>query len=246
MNTSSYIYGTSFYHRYDVRAKLIFTLLYSILIFFIHSWYGLLSSAVVPFIIFIFSLGWKETAKAMKRLLPVLILLFIFLPLQDRNGTPLLVINDFSVFTAEGLYRVSRLASRFVSLSLILMLLIETERSENIIKGLRFFRLPYNASILLSIILRFIPYLGSLFEEIRASMSLRLTEGKRGFPIMPSITAFAVASVRMIPDTAAALEERGFGRRGRTEYKKLPLSWKVFTEFVISAILPVMFFIIMR
>ena len=137
MNTSSYIYGTSFYHRYDVRAKLIFTLLYSVLIFFIHSWYGLLSSAVVPFIIFIFSLGWKETAKAMKRLLPVLILLFIFLPLQDREGTPLLVINDFSVFTAEGLYRVSRLASRFVSLSLILMLLIETERSENIIKGLK-------------------------------------------------------------------------------------------------------------
>ena len=246
MNTSSYIYGESFYHKYDIRAKLFFTFLYSILVFFVRSWYGLIAFPLIPFAVFLVSLGGIETWRAIKRILPVIILLFLFLPLQDRGGNPIVGINGFVFVTGEGLYRVCRLASRFIALSLILMLLIETERSENIIRGLRFYRMPYNVALLFSMILRFIPYLGSMFDEIRASMSLRLTEGKRGFPIMPSITAFAVASVRMIPDTAAALEERGFGRKERRDYKGLKTSPKLFTELFLSAILPIIFFIVMR
>ena len=246
MNTSSYIHGTSLYHRYDIRGKLVFTLVYSVSVFFIHSWYGLALSALLPLSIYTISLGLKETARAFSRILPVIILLFLFLPLQDRDGAVLLSIKDAVIITREGLYRVCRLSSRFVSLSFILMLLSATERSENIIKGLRFYHLPYTLSLLFSMILRFIPYLGSLFGEIRASMSLRLTEGKHGFPIMPSITAFTVAAVRMIPDTAAALEERGFGRKGRTDYSRLENKPYLFSEILFSAIFPVIFFIIVR
>ena len=246
MNTESYIHGTSFYHRLDVRPKLLFTLLWSVMIFFIHSWYGLLLSVLIPVIIFIISLHVKETVAAFKRIMPIIVLLFLFLPLQDRGGTVLLSINGFVLITMEGLYRVCRLAARFSSLSFILMLLISTTRSVSIIKGLRYYHLPYTLSLLFSMILRFIPYLGSVFEDIKASMSLRLTEGRRGFPVMPSITAFAVAAVRMIPDTAAALEERGFGRKGRTDYGKLGYTPHLLTQMLFSAILPVIFFLIVR
>lgn len=246
MNINSYIYGTSFYHKYDVRPKLVFTVLFSVIIFFVRSWYGLLIITLIPFLIYLASLGRKETAKAIKRILPVLFLLFIFLPLQDRNGSSILSFNGFCIVTAEGLYRVCRLAARFSSLSFILMLLIATSRSEEIIKGLRYFHLSYDLSLLFSMILRFIPFLGSLFEEIRESISLRLSEEKRGFPIMPSITAFAVAAVRMIPDTAAALEERGFGLNGRTDYGRLKGFRGLFTEMCLSAILPIILLIVVR
>ena len=246
MNTESYIYGTSFYHRFDVRPKLLFTLLYSVSVFLIHSWYGLSAAILLPSAIFFLSLGGKELWKAFLRLLPVLVLLVIFIPLQDRDGRALLSISGTVIVTREGLGRVCRLAVRFSSLSLILMLMIFTERSENIIRGLRFYHLPYSVSLLLSMILRFIPYLGAEFEEIRDAMSLRLREGKRGFPVMPSITAFTVAAVRMIPDTAASLEERGYGRSGRTEYGKLEYAPGLLTQFAISAIVPVIFVVFLR
>ncbi len=246
MNVDSYIYGTGFYHRYDIRAKLLFTLVYCIMVFFVHSWYGLLLSALIPAALYLYSLGVKELLRSIKKILPVVVLLFIFLPLQDRSGHALLSLGSTVLITSEGLYRVSRLASRFMSLSMILMLLIATERSENIIKGLRYYHLPYTVSLLFSLILRFIPYLGSVFEAIRDSMSLRLTEGKRGIPIMPSITAFAVSAVKMIPETAAALEERGFGRKEHRDYAKLENKPFLFPELLLSAILPVILFIIVR
>ena len=246
MNTESYIYGTSFYHRFDVRPKLLFTLLYSVAVFFVHSWYGLSASILLPAAVFFISLGGKELWKAFLRLLPVLVLLVVFLPLQERDGRALFSLSGLVLITREGLERVCRLAVRFSSLSLALMLLMFTERSENIIRGLRFYHLPYSVSLLLSMILRFIPFLGAEFEEIRDAMSLRLNESKRGFPVMPSITAFTVAAVRMIPDTAAALEERGYGRSGRTEYGKLEYAPGLLTQFAISAIVPVIFVVFLR
>ncbi len=246
MNADSYIYGTSFYHRFDVRPKLLFTLLYIIAVFFAESWYGIAGIVLLPLLISLSSVGAAETLRAIRRILPILILLFVFLPLQRRDGTPALVFSGTVIATEEGIYAVIRTAARFTALSMILMLLLMTSRNESIIAGLRFYHLSYNASIILSVMLRFIPYLGSVFSCIRDSMSLRLTEGKRGFPIFPSVTAFIVSAVRMIPDTASALEERGFGRKGRTEYRRLENGRWLLTEFALSAILPLIMLIIFR
>ena len=120
----------------------------------------------------------------------------------------------------------------------MLMLLLLTERNEDIIKGLRAFHLPYNAALTASMILRFIPYLGYLFSEIRDSMSLRLEEGKRGYPIIPSITALTVSAIRMIPCTASALEERGFGLRRSHKEQHIARPEHYFTQWAIGVIIP--------
>ena len=140
--------------------------------------------------------------------------------------------------TEEGLWIIMRIIARLGGISGALMLLLLTERNEDVIKGLRVFRMPYNAALTVSIILRFIPYLGSLFTEIRDSMSLRLEEGKHGYPILPSITALAVAAIKMIPDTAASLEERGFGRRNQRKSIKLPYPEGYLTQWLIGVIIP--------
>ena len=45
MNASSYIHGDSFYHRFDVRPKLISTLLFAAIAFAMRSWVGLDASS---------------------------------------------------------------------------------------------------------------------------------------------------------------------------------------------------------
>ncbi len=237
MNISSYIYGTSFYHKLDVRAKLIFTLLYAVVTFFMSSYTGLAAVFFIPLLIMLIAVGGKETIHCYSRLLPLFLIMCFFIPLQERTGTPLWVIRGFTVATREGLWTVLRIISRLGSVSGILMLLLLTQRNEEIIKGLRAFHLPYNAALASSMILRFIPYLGTLFAEIRSSMSLRLKEGKRGYPILPSITALIIAAVKMVPETAAALEERGFGReKMKSVHMKRPRYY--FVQCLLCIIIP--------
>ena len=170
MNISSYIYGTSFYHRFDVRPKLFFTFLFSVLSFALSSYISVALVFLIPIAIMILSVGGKETWRCYSRLIPLFLIMILFIPLQNRDGNPLLVIHGFTIITAEGLWSVMKIISRLGGISGVLMLLLLTERNEDIIKGLRAFHLPYNAALAASMILRYIPYLGYLFYEIRASM----------------------------------------------------------------------------
>ena len=238
MNVSSYIYGTSFYHRFDVRPKIIFTLLFSVVIFLMSSWTGFAIAFFLPMTIMLLSVGIKETCRCYLRLLPLFLILILFIPLQERSGYPIWTMNGIPVMTEEGLRTTFRIIARLGGISGVLMLLLLTERNEDIIKGLRAFHLPYNAALTASMILRFIPYLGYLFSEIRDSMSLRLEEGKRGYPIIPSITALTVSAIRMIPCTASALEERGFGLRRSHKEQHIATPEHYFTQWAIGVIIP--------
>ncbi len=244
MSINNYIYGDSFYYRFDIRAKLLFTVLMSIALFTSNSSLISLSAMLAIIVLSIISVKGKETIKGFKRLLPIIIFLFLFSPLYERAGNPLIIIKAFVLITEEGLDHAILASSKFIAISYLFFLLMETERSENIVKGLRFYRLSYNAALTISLVLRYIPYLGSLFEEIRDSMSLRLKENKRGYPIMPTITALTIAAVKMAPELASALEERGFGRSGRKDYRKLKVSKTLFTHLFIGAILPLSFIMV--
>lgn len=239
MNIDSYLEGSSFYHRFDVRPKLLLTLLYIIAVFFLKGVLAPLSGVLVPLAVMLLSLGWAESWRVLKRLVPLTVLIFVLVPFQIRKGESLWTIGGFTVMTREGFYSAYVVVMRIWAISLTLTLLLVTERSADIIRGLRACRLPYNAALAVSLVLRFIPYLGSLFTEIRDSMSLRLTEGKRGYPVMPSITAFIVASLRMIPSTAAALEERGFGRSSRYPDEPLPIPRGYLLQCGASILIPI-------
>ena len=239
MQINTYIYGNSLYHHFDIRAKLIFSILISIALFFIDTWFILLSLALFFILLSLYSVGIKETWKGFLRLLPILIFLVLLSPLQDRSGEGAYFIKGFKLVTYDGLWTVFRVAMRFISISFAFMLLIETERSEKIISALEWFHPSYKVALMFSLVLRYIPYLGSLYEDIRLSMSLREKEGKRGYPIMPTITALTVAAIKMVPNTASALEERGFGLKSRKPSNKLGITFSSFTQIAISFILPI-------
>ena len=244
MNVSSYVYGTSFYHRFDVRPKLFFSLVFIVEAFIVDSAVGLLLLFFLPMALMIASVGIREWWVSFRRLLPLLVMLVLFIPLQARDGMPILSVGGVAIVTEEGLSLVLRIIARLGGISMALMLLLLTERNEEIISGLRAFHLPYSAALASSMILRFIPYLGGLFTEIRDSMSLRLEEGKRGYPILPSITALVVAAIRMIPDTASSLEERGYGSAGRIGYERMERPNGYFIQWAIGAIIALILFLV--
>lgn len=239
MQINTYIYGTSFYHRFDIRAKLLFTLLMSIAVFFCQRPFVLLAVALSFVLLSIVSVGAKETWLGFKRLALILLFLFLFAPLQKRASIEGIYIGSFKLVTFESLLMSYMVAMRFISISYAFMLLIETEKSERIIDAFEWYKLPVNVSLMLSLVLRYIPYIGSMYEEIRLSMSLRLKEGKRGYPIFPTIIALTVASIKMIPQTASSLEERGYGAGEALKRNRFAKSRLLLIEFIISTILPV-------
>ena len=79
MNISSYIYGTSFYHKLDVRPKLFFTLLFSVISFVLSSHISIAVIFILPLIIMMLSVGKRETWRCYSRLLPLFAIMILFM-----------------------------------------------------------------------------------------------------------------------------------------------------------------------
>lgn len=255
MRSDSYVRKDGIYHEFDVRAKLVFTIAMSVTVFFIvHLWFLYLLAAFI----FLFSAienGWRKSTGSMLLILPMIIIMFIFMPLGYRDGTAMLVAGSFTVFTKEALESFLLIAGRFISISLLFSLLVQTSRSEEILLALEWFRLPSSAAMVLSIASRFIPELAATFHQIRESQSLRLPspdeEGQRRRPfasILPSLVSAVVSALRSIPLTAGAIDLRGYGRKEkRTHYKILENRGRtLFTHFVVSLSIALIIFMLGR
>ena len=251
MQINTYIAGSSLYHRFDVRAKIIFTILMCILVFFdmplaIHYTLTLLIT-----LLSLASVKLKVTLHNIKLMLPVTIFMVIFMPLQERSGDPLLTLNNITIITKEGFYIVQVLISRFYFISMLCTLLLESSTSRDILLALKSFHLPSSACMVLSLALRFIPSFASTFSRIKDSQRLRLPnpdieEGeKKSFTkLIPTFTSALVVALKSINTTAAALDLRGYGReRKKTEFYTLEGGVKLFTHLAISIIIPAIFLI---
>ena len=82
MNIDSYVEGSSFYHKFDARPKLAFTLLYIVAVFTLRGWIMPAVSALLPLLVMLVTLGWKEAWRALRRTLPVVILIFLLVPFR--------------------------------------------------------------------------------------------------------------------------------------------------------------------
>ena len=249
MQINTYIASSSFYHRFDVRAKIIFTLLMCISVFFempLSMHYLLI---VLITLLSLISVKLKVTLHNIKLLLPVTIFMVLFMPLQERSGSVLLSYHGFTIITYEGLHIVQVLISRFYFISLICTLLLETSTSRDILLALKSFKLPNSACMVLSLALRFIPSFASTFSRIKDSQRLRLpnpesadSEKKSFTKLIPTFTSALVVALKSINTTAAALDLRGYGRkRKKSEFHSLPGGIKLFTHLAISIIIPAIF-----
>jgi energy-coupling factor transport system permease protein len=231
MQMSLYLTGDSLLHRFDPRAKMLSVLFFSVYAFlpvglpWLISVYGML--LLVSFIM----LGIREAFSPIRSIYPILIMIALFTPpfyRDDPIGT-----------TAMLLLRITIVTTLF-------FLLFGTTRMSDVLATLRWFGLPYQASLVVTIAFRYIPYLNGTYHQVRDAHKLRRGGGEHtgGFftrlgqiqPILVSVMVFAVKS---IPLLAMSLEHRGFGHEKvrRKGYKSLRNNRKLFTHLIISVII---------
>ncbi len=221
-------------HRYDCRLKL-FLLPLLLVLFFLPLGTAALCGYTLFFIVLtLFALGYREVLLPLKAIFPLLILIAILTPLFHRSGQPLVEIGIFAFMTDEGAAETLSYIARFSGISTLFFLFFRTTAMENILLGLSWYRLPYNATLVISIALRYIPHLAGLYGQIKAAHALRCgindelpsrRIGSRLGQLFPVLVSLVIQSVKTIPTLTMALELKGIGRsnqRSRCRRLKTP------------------------
>ncbi len=229
--------GNSIFHRFDPRAKILLLLFFLVYIFLP---FGLIVHGTVLLLLIIasaVSTDWRDMFSPIIAIWPILILIALLTPPFYRE--------DPIGITIE-------LLLRFTSISYLFTLFFKTTEMSMIILTLRWFRLPYNAALVITMALRFIPYLGGVYHQIQDAHKLRMGSAEKinRFyqkirSLIPVLTSVMIYAIKTIPELSMSLEHRGFGIPRKTSrlrvYKSLKNGHKLFTHMGISVIIAVIF-----
>lgn len=237
-----YFPGTSLLHRFDPRAKIVFTFLYIVAIFlckFLVS-YGLVLTVLLIFIA-ISRVQPKVFLKGMKPVVFIVIFTAI-LNLFYTSGT-VLWSWGFLKITEEGLWKAGFMVLRILLLICCTLLLtyttspiMLTDGLERLLRPLKKVGFPvHELSMMMSIALRFIPTLIQETDKIISAQKARGADFDSGNLIqkakalIPILIPLFISSFRRAEELAVAMECRCYhGDEGRTSLRQLtmhPRDW---------------------
>ena len=226
-----YVKKKSFLHLFDCRLKLL--LLPGLIIY-----YFLPLPLFLPFGLLLFSalllalaLGVRDVILPVKMIFPLLLLILVLTPFFHREGAVIWSLGKIYLLTTPGAIETAVYLVRFTGITLTFFILFRTTSMEDLLLGLRWFRLPYLMTLVISVALRYIPHLAGLFHQVRAAHSLRcsvndppaskgiLDRFNHFFPVLVSLM---IQSVKTIPTLTMALELKGVGRDNtRSRFRRL-------------------------
>ncbi len=217
-------------HRLDPRVKIIWTIVYLVMIFLVRDFIGygivLLSLAAI---IKIAGIPFKYIVRGMKPIMFILIITFI-LNMFLYDGKVILDLGLVNI-TDKGLHQAIFIAFRLVLLIFGTSLLTYTTKPmsltdgfESLMRPLAKLRFPANeVAMMMSIALRFIPTLLEETDKIMKAQQARGADFETGNVIrritsmIPLIIPLFVSSFRIAQDLAMAMEARCYrGGNGRT------------------------------
>jgi energy-coupling factor transport system permease protein len=197
-------------------------------------------------------LGIKKTAKPLKAILPLVVLIMLLTTLFYKEGESYFTLFNFPVLTRGGIYQAGLLIGRFTGITLLFAIFLMTTRMENFTLALRFFGLPYKVAVVITLMVRYLPYAASLYETTIDAHKMRLTNNSKiiskwNFParfnrLLSVLVSVLIQAIKTIPDIAMALEVRGVGRKNKPgNIKKMKglknLSGELILSFLIISII---------
>jgi len=233
-----YIPGNSLVHRTDPRVKIILTIFYMAVVFFIRSYPGFLM-----FILFtlatIISTGipLKYTLKSLKPILLIVVFAGI-INIFTIEGRPVFEYG-FLHITYEGIDTAVKMALRLMLLIVGASLLTLTTTPISLTDGIEKLLTPFSKvglpaheiAMMMTIALRFIP---TLLEETDKIMKAQASRGadfdtgniiQRARSFVPVLVPLFISAFRRAEDLATAMEARCYrGSKGRTRMKQLKMS----------------------
>lgn len=236
-----YVPGDSLVHKLDPRIKIIISIVYLIVLFFVSNFKGFAFVGVVTILtILVSKVSFKYIYKGLK---PIFILLLItaVLNILMTDGKTLIFRYKFIWIYKEGVLLAAFLVLRLVFLisgtSLLTLTTSPIELTDGIEKLLTPFKkigVPaHELAMMMTIALRFIP---TLMDETDKIMKAQMARGanfeegnliERSKNLIPILVPLFISSFRRADELAMAMESRCYrGGEGRTRMKQLHLiSW---------------------
>ncbi len=245
MFSETYRKGNSFLHRLDPRLKIIYLLFFSVIFFLpvpLMKYYAVFS---LIFISSLFATGLGDLLKPVKIITPLLLLITVLTPLFHSGGDVLLSSGNMIILTSDGLRETLQLIGRFLGVTILFFIFLRTTRIDDFILALRYFGLSHRIALVITITVRYIPYLLSVYENTVDAHKMRLTvfsiiPGRWNFSakfrdLLSVLTSVLIQAVKGIPVLAMALETRGFGRKNPPgRLRKMRSMKKLLPDIILS------------
>jgi energy-coupling factor transport system permease protein len=249
MNLELYRHGTSFLHRFDPRAKILLLVPLVICFFLPQPWLLLLVYAAAIMMLVAVALGLRDLLLPLKAIGPVLLFICLLTPPFHRDGSVVVRIFGAALLTTGGLRETAVMLLRFLGITLGFFAILRTLPLDDLVLGLRWFRVPYAACLVMIVTLRTIPSLAGTWRNVldahrlRSGPMVRHSRRKRIVArYLPLLTSVLIEAVKGIPALAMALESRGFGRLNpRTAYAELKRGEAFFRDMAICLIVAAAF-----
>jgi energy-coupling factor transport system permease protein len=156
----------------------------------------------------VFAIGWN--------LAPLVTLVLVTWPLFYARGDDVWFAWWFIRITRDGVLGGCLTTLRILSLVYVLALLAATTNPTQMVSALRHLRVPYAWALTISLSLRYIPTLYSLYRTVTEAQQARGWTASQGHLIarargyLPILIAVLIGAIRLSDQTAMALMARGF------------------------------------
>ena len=247
-----YYPSTSFVHKCDPRAKILFLVVYITAIFLGKDFYALGACGVVFLLATLFSgVSLGALLRSVKAIL-FLLLFMTVLNLFFYEGETTLWQWGIIRITKEALYYTLFLAVRLFLLVLGSSLLTLTttpvslaDGIESLLSPLKVIRFPvHELALIMSIALRFIPILTDETGRIMNAQKARGANFEKGGifsrikAIVPILIPLLISAFRRADELGDAMDARCYsGSKVRTKYKKLTFGWRDILAWLLGAAL---------
>lgn len=227
--------GHSWLHRLDPRVKLWMTLLGIVTTFVVASPLGqaLLLLALLA-VLRGAGIPWPKLAWLWRQMRLLVLLILLLQPFFTPSGEIWVALGPVHI-TTEGVNRALLLALRALVMAYVTGGLLFTTDQPTLVRGFVRLGLPYTWGLTLSLTLRFLPAINSLFVAVREAQAARgwVARGNlvhRARDYLPVLVAVAIGTLRLSDQLTLALAARGMSSdRPRTSWRRLrmrPADWR--------------------
>ena len=244
--------ANSVVHRLDPRFKLVFTIMFVVMLFCANSYLGLaLNLAFVIISYLIAKIPFKMLIKTVKPIVPIVLFMMLFNIFFYQGETVLYKLGILTI-TREGLFAAMFMVFRILLIIAGTSLLTYTTSSieltdaiESLLSPLKVVKFPvHELAMMMTIALRFIP---TLIEETNKIMTAQKARGadfesgnilKRAKALMPILIPLFISAIKRAGDLATAMESRCYHNGiGRTRMKKLKAGARDFVALGVMLII---------
>ena len=252
-----YYHADSFIHKLDARMKLLCTVIFITILFFVGNFLGYALAAVyLAAVIMVSKVPPKHLFRGLRAIF-FIIIFTTFLNIFFTPGGEVVFAMGPVQITQQGLVNAARMATRLVMLIIGSSILTLTTTPIQLTDAIEFSLKPFKKigvpaheiAMMMTIALRFIP---TLIEEMDKIMKAQMARGadfdtggliKKAKSLVPLLVPLFISSFRRADDLALAMEARCYrGDVGRTRMKQMKLAPRDFCALAILGVFTALIF----